>query len=216
MNSNTVTKSSGSLSLILQSKQLINVIFYDNFICNLVPQPSVTIPGLLAVPVGSITGIQCTITLQQYSSYSSMPITFIVELLKGSTTVSTNYILGAGKVRATAFILQNVGVSTAGQYQCRATVTTTHNNVIDSTPGVSNHATLTVHSKSLVLVIANSFLIPVSSPTAISESLQCLCCLCWFHCQPTLYYNITAVLQLLINTYYCHCGATQGKYNSND
>ena len=71
-----------------------------------------------------------------------------MELLKGSTTVMTDSSpSGSGAGRISVFTLSNVGVSTVGQYQCRATVNTTHSNVVDSTPGVSNNATLTVQSK---------------------------------------------------------------------
>ena len=52
-----------------------------------------------------------------------------------------------GAVRTSVFTLSNVGLSTVGQYQCRAIVSTTQSNVIDSTPGVSNNATLTAQSK---------------------------------------------------------------------
>ena len=70
-----------------------------------------------------------------------------MELLKGSTTVLTNSSpSGSGAVRTSVFTLSNVGVSSVGQYQCRATVSTTHNNVTDSAPGVSNNATLTAQS----------------------------------------------------------------------
>ena len=50
---------------------------------------------------------------------------------------------------ASVFTLSNVDVSTVGQYQCRATVSTTQSNVVDSTPGVSNIAILTAKGKLL-------------------------------------------------------------------
>ena len=67
-----------------------------------------------------------------------------------NVTVTISFPSGSGAVRTSLFTLSNVNASNAGQYQCRATVTTTHNNVIDSTPGVSNNATLTVQSKLLL------------------------------------------------------------------
>ena len=113
-----------------------------------VPQPSLSLSGASAVPVGSTASLTCTVTLQQYSSYSSIPTIVTVELLKGNTTVMTSSSpSGSGAVRTSVFTLSNVGVSTVGQYQCRATVSTTQSNVIDSTPGVSNYATLTAQSK---------------------------------------------------------------------
>ena len=122
----------------------------DVCVCTPVPQPSLNFSGASAVPVGSTASLTCTVTLQQYSSYSSIPITVTVELLKGSTTVMTNSSpSGSGAVRTSVFTLSNVGVSTVGQYQCRATVSTTQRIVIDSTPGVSNYATLTAKSKLL-------------------------------------------------------------------
>ena len=59
---------------------------------------------------------------------------------------------GSGAVRTSVFTLSNVGLSTVGQYQCRATVSTTQSNVIDSTPGVSNYATVTAQSKQTIIL----------------------------------------------------------------
>ena len=54
---------------------------------------------------------------------------------------------GSGAVRTSVFTLSNVSLSTVGQYQCRATVSTTQSNVVDSISGVSTYATLTAKSK---------------------------------------------------------------------
>ena len=76
-----------------------------------------------------------------------------MELLKGNTTVMTNSTpSGSDAVRTSVFTLSNVGLSTVGQYQSRATVSTTQSNVVDSTPGVSNYATLTAESKQTIIL----------------------------------------------------------------
>ena len=112
-----------------------------------VPPPSPTLTNT-SVSVGSTASLACHVTLQLYSKYSSIPITVTVELLKESMTVMTDSSpSGSGAGRTSVFTLSNIGVSTVGHYQCRATVTTTHSNVVDSTPGVSNNATITVQSK---------------------------------------------------------------------
>ena len=114
-----------------------------------VPQPSVFLTGG-SVTIGSTATLQCNVTLQQYTiaSYLSTPITLTVVLLKGTATliVDSNP-TGSGSVHTSVFTIPNVGVSNAGQYQCRATVNTTQNNVIDSNPGVSNTANLYILSK---------------------------------------------------------------------
>ena len=46
--------------------------------------------------------------------------------------------LGSVRTTYTVFTIPNVGVSNAGQYQCRAAVSTTQNNIIDSSPGVAS------------------------------------------------------------------------------
>ena len=90
----------------------------------------------------------------------SLPTTLTVELLKGTTTVMTRSIAlyGSVTVHTSVFTIPNVGVSNAGQYQCRATVSTTQNGVIDSSPGVSNTANLTVQSKSITLHVWREYL----------------------------------------------------------
>ena len=70
-----------------------------------------------------------------------------MELLKGTTTVMSRSITLSGSVTVyTVFAIPNVGVSNAGQYQCRATVSTTQNGIIDSSPDVSNTANLQIQS----------------------------------------------------------------------
>ena len=98
--------------------------------------------------MGSTVTLQCIVALQLFTGYSSIPITVTVhvELLKESTSVMTKSAPVNSSVHTTAFNISDVGVSNAGQYQCRATVRTTQINVIDSSPGVSNTANLTVKS----------------------------------------------------------------------
>ena len=88
---------------------------------------------------GSSATLHCSVTLQHYSSYLSLPINVTVEILKENDTtlmIDTNT-TGSGPVRTTVFTIPNVGVSNAGQYQCRAAVSTTQNNAIDSSLGVA-------------------------------------------------------------------------------
>ena len=112
----------------------------------LVPQPTVTF-GNASVAVGSTVSLTCNVTLQQYSSYSSIPITVTVELLYGNTVMTNSTPSVSGAVHTSVFTLSNVGVSNAGQYQCRATVTTTASNVVAPTPRDSPNATLYVVGK---------------------------------------------------------------------
>ena len=112
-----------------------------------VPQPSVFLTGG-SVTVGSTATLQCNVILQQYTSYSIAPITLTVVLLKGTATlmIDSNP-TGSSSVRNSVFTIPNAGVSNAGQYRCRATVRTTQNNVIDSSPGVSSTANIYIKSK---------------------------------------------------------------------
>ena len=113
-----------------------------------VPTPMATFTGGGTVTVGSTASLTYTVTLQHYSSYSSIPITVTVELLKGNTVSGIGYSSGSGAVRTFVSTLSNAGVSNAGQYQCRATVSSTDSNVLDSNAGVSNNDSLTVQGKS--------------------------------------------------------------------
>ena len=158
-------------SKLLHNNNITNVLMT---VClpSIVPPPSPTLTST-SVSVGSTATLTCHVTLQLYSKYSSVPITVTVELLKGSTTVMTDSSpSGSGAGRTSVFTLPNIGVSTAGQYQCRATVTTNHNNVIDSTPGVSNNATLTVHSKKHSLLLICSWIMFISTVPSPSVTLS--------------------------------------------
>ena len=143
---------SASVKLTVQSKsyKLITMhvwgLISENVLLT-VSQPSVFLTGG-SVTVGSTATLQCNVTLQQYTSYLSTPIILTVVLLKGTATlmVDSNP-TGSGSVHTSVFTIPNVGVSNAGQYQCRATVRTTQNNMIDSGPGVSNTANLYIQSK---------------------------------------------------------------------
>ena len=173
-----------------------NCIFSHSFCLSPVPQPSVSLFNPSAVLVGSTANLTCAVILQQYSSYSSIPITVNVELLKGSMTVMTDSSpSGSGAVRTSVFTLSNIGVSTAGHYQCRATVNTTHNNVIDSTPGVSNNATLTVQSKKHSFLLICSWImfistVPIPSVT-LSDSVAVLGSPATLQCTVMLHSSLT-------------------------
>ena len=113
-----------------------------------VPQPTSVLIGNSIHQVGSTATLHCTVYLHQYSSYLSLPTTLTVELLKEITTVITRSIALSGSVtvHTSVFTILNVGVSNAGQYQCRATVRTTENNRIYSSPGISNNVNLQIQS----------------------------------------------------------------------
>ena len=112
-----------------------------------VPQPQPLLTGGTTFSVGSTAILQCNVTLQLFTGYSSIPITVTVALLKGYTPVMTDLASVNSPVHTTAFNISDVGVANAGQYRCRATVRTTQNNVIDSDSGVSNTANLNVLSE---------------------------------------------------------------------
>ena len=101
-----------------------------------------------SIMAGFSATLHCSVTLQHYSSYLSLPINVTVEILKENNTtlmVDANP-TGSGSVRTTVFTIPNVGVSNAGQYHCRAATRMTQNNVINSSPGVAI-ANITVQSK---------------------------------------------------------------------
>ena len=95
--------------------------------------------------LGSTATLVCTVDLQDYPSYSSIPTTVTVELLNGDMVLVTNSTLTA--TRTSVFMISNVGVNNAGQYQCRAIVGTSENNVMNSTTSNSSNANITVQSK---------------------------------------------------------------------
>ena len=97
--------------------------------------------------MGSTAILQCNVTLQLFTGYSSILITVTVKLLKGYTPVMTDLASANSSVHTTAFNISDVGAANAGQYRCTATVRTTQNNVIDSSLGVSNTANLYILSK---------------------------------------------------------------------
>ena len=102
-----------------------------------------------SIVVGTTATLQCTVILQKYTSFSSVPITITVELYnkdKGYIAAIKTSSNPTSSVHSSGFTIYNVVVSNAGQYQCRATVRSTQNNVIDSIPGVSNTANLTIQS----------------------------------------------------------------------
>ena len=108
-----------------------------------------TLTGGGTVTVGSTVLLTYSVTLQQYSSYSSIPITVTVKLYRNTMIVG----LGGGSPSGSGavlfvFTLSHVGLSNAGQYQCRATVKSTDSNVVNSNAVVSNNDGLTVQGKS--------------------------------------------------------------------
>ena len=121
------------------------------YIFSLVPNPTAVLTSD-NVTVGSDATLTCTVTLPNFNTYMSIQstLTVTVELRMGSMTVMTNSTpSGSGAVRTSVFTLSNVGVSNAGQYQCRATVSSTDSNVVDSNAVVSDSASLTVQGRSL-------------------------------------------------------------------
>ena len=103
-----------------------------------------------SVVVGTTATLQCAVILQKHTSFLSIPITVTVELYnkdKGYIAAIKTSSNPTSSVHTSVFTIPNVGVSSASQYQCRAYVRTTQNNVIDSISGVSNTANLTVQSK---------------------------------------------------------------------
>ena len=112
-----------------------------------VPQPQPLLTGGTTLSVGSTAILQCNVALQLFTGYSSIPITVTVELLKGYTPVMTDSATVHSSVYTNVFNVSDVSVTNAGQYRCRATVRTTENNVIDSSPGVSNTANLNILSE---------------------------------------------------------------------
>ena len=103
-----------------------------------------------SVVVGTTATLQCAVILQKHTNFLSIPITVTVELYnkdKGYIAAIKTSSNPTSSVHISGFNIYNVVVSKAGQYQCRATVRTTQSNVIDSSPGVSNTANLTVQSK---------------------------------------------------------------------
>ena len=95
--------------------------------------------------LGSTATLVCTVDLHDYPSYSSIPTTVTVELLNGDMVSMTNSTLTA--TRTSVFMISNVSVSNAGQYQCNATVSTTVSNVMNSATSNSSNANVTVQSK---------------------------------------------------------------------
>ena len=117
------------------------------FVSPIVPPPTVSLTGS-SVTLGSPTTLRCMVTLQNYSSYSSIPITVTVELLNDSMVLMTNSIpTGSDSTHTSVFMISDVSVFTAGQYQCRATVGTSVNNVMNSVTSTSPNASITVQSK---------------------------------------------------------------------
>ena len=103
--------------------------------------------GDSTVMLGSTTSLTCMVTLPLFNSYSSIPITVTVGLLHGNTVMTNSTPSGSGAVRTSVFTFFSVGVSNVGQYQCRATVTTTASNVVNSAAVNSNSVSLTVQGK---------------------------------------------------------------------
>ena len=176
--------------------------------------------------MGSTAILQCNVALQLFTGYSSIPITVTVELLKGYTPVMTESATVHSSVHATAFNISDVSVANAGQYRCRATVRTTQNNVIDSSPGVSSTANIYIKSKYSNNIVLYKIYYSVNTlkiwvfcflSTTTTATID------WryhifsgFHCYPTVQCDSAAVYRLLIYTNHCHCGTTQGIYTSHD
>ena len=109
---------------------------------SLVLTPAASLTGGGTFTVGSNVNLTCTVTLDNLSIQN----TIMVELLNGSTVLMTSSL--SGSEHTSVFPFSNVGVSNAGQYQCRATVSSTDSNVVNSNAGVSNNDSLTVQGRS--------------------------------------------------------------------
>ena len=117
------------------------------FVSPLVPPPTVSLTDA-NVTLGSNATLMCMVILQNYSSYSSISVTVTVDLLNDSMVLMTNSIpTGSDSTRTSEFTISDVSVFTAGQYQCRATVSTSVNNVMNSVTSNSPNASITVQSK---------------------------------------------------------------------
>ena len=120
------------------------------FVSSLVPPPTVNLTGD-NVTLGSTATLVCTVTLQDYPSYSSIQITVNVELLNDSMVLMTDSTpTGSDSTRTSVFTISDVSLFTAGQYHCRAIVGTGENNVKNSTSSTSPNASITVQSKWLI------------------------------------------------------------------
>ena len=155
LNNNDTTKmDSMPMNLALKSK--CSAAFCTNlrFCCSSpVPAPMAELTGDASVAVGSTASLTCNVILQQYSSYSSIQntLTVTVDLLHmGSMAViDTSTISPPSSMMSQTrmFTLSNVNASNAGQYQCRANVSSTDSNVVTSAPDNSSAATLNIQRK---------------------------------------------------------------------
>ena len=119
-----------------------------------VPQPAVSLTNA-SVMAGSDATLQCSVTLNQYSSYADGTVAVTVELLNSTdTAVATMLASGSGATRTANFTVSTVDVSEAGQYRCRATVAYTGTNdqyVEEPSATDSPSAFLTLQSKHVFL-----------------------------------------------------------------
>lgn len=99
----------------------------------------------------SAATFSCVVTLNQYPSYSSGMVAIALELVNATGAVVANESTGSsGVTRDNYLTVPTVGVSEAGQYRCRATVTYTGTNdqfVKEPSQTDSPYATLTLQSK---------------------------------------------------------------------
>ena len=117
-----------------------------------VPQPTVSLTNTsVSVMANSDATLQCSVTLNQYSSYSSGTVAVTVELLNTmGTAVATMSTSGSGATRTANLTVSAVNASEAGQYQCRATVAYTGTNegfVVEPSVATSSQVPLTFQSK---------------------------------------------------------------------
>ena len=93
-----------------------------------VPQPTVSLANT-SVAVGLTATLRCSVTLNQYASYSSGMVAVTLELVNMGTVRSTICASGTGATRTADFTITTTDMSEAGQYQCRATVNYTGTNM---------------------------------------------------------------------------------------
>ena len=99
---------------------------------------------------GSTATLQCSVTLNQYSSYSDGMTTVAFDVSGEGGILTGTPIMVSGAIRTTNFNIVTLNVSEAVQYQCRATVAYMGINdqfVVEPSAVVSPNATLTLQSK---------------------------------------------------------------------
>ena len=107
-----------------------------------------------SVIANSAATLQCSVTLNQYSSYSSGTVVVMLELIHAMSVVTSTSASGSSDTRAANFMVASVDVSEAGLYRCRATMSYTGRNdqfVEEPLATDSSTAVITLQSKNIKL-----------------------------------------------------------------